>query len=125
MIDYASQLDPWALLIICSILGTIFAYLQKYAWAKPRPVSMSLYLFGDLQAVMRVIIKLLGAIGGAILFDMPANMDTTAILALGLAIGIAIPEQLASEEIRRLNDQKIASRAALPKAPTNRDESKH
>jgi len=117
MLEIAAKLDPWVLLMLCAMVGTAIAYLQKYAWAKPKPASMRLYLFGDTQAVTRVVVKLVFAVGGALLFDMPANMATDAVFALGIGIGLAIPEQIASEEIKRMNERRAADQIAQSEIP--------
>lgn len=122
MLELAAQLDPWVLLILCAVAGTIIAYLQKYAWAKPKPLSMRLYLFGDLQAVTRVIVKLVFAVGGALLFDMPANMATDAVFALGIGIGLAIPEQIESEEIKRMNERRATEQIVRGKFPAKQSD---
>jgi len=124
MLEIAEKINPGVLLILCAIAGTFIAYLQKYAWAKPKPVSMRLYLFGDMQSVTRVVVKLAFALGGALLFEMATSMDTKAVLALGVGIGLAIPEQITGEEIKRMNDRKAAEQVAHGDIPLKLNDTK-
>ena len=106
LLQQLPQLNNTVILVICAIGGTFFAYMQKYAWAKTKPISIRFYLFGDIQAVARAATKLIGAVSVAFVSDMLANMDLTGLIALGIGIGLAVPEQVQAEERKQKEDNQ-------------------
>lgn len=100
MINLLSNLDNTVILVISALCGTLFAYYQKWAWSDVK-VGIAKYLFGDGKAVARSVTKLVGAISVALVTDMHSGMDLTAILALGVGIGLAVPESVKEEEESR------------------------
>lgn len=101
-LSYIPIPDQVVLLAACALLGTGYAYLQKWAWSKDRTVGLRVYLFGDSRAVARSITKLVGALAVTITVDMTANMDVTSIIVLGFGIGLAVPDKV-EKELNGLN----------------------
>ena len=106
LLQQLPQLNNTVILVVCAIGGTLFAYMQKYAWAKTKPISIRFYLFGDKQAVVRAATKLIGAVSVALVSDMQVNMDLTGLIALGVGIGLAVPEQVQAEERKLKEDSQ-------------------
>jgi hypothetical protein len=106
MNELLQQLPQLTNTVICAVGGTFFAYMQKYAWAKTKPISIRFYLFGDIQAVARAATKLIGAVSVALVSDMLASMDLTGLIALGIGIGLAVPEQVQAEERKQKEDNQ-------------------
>ena len=102
LLSYIPIPDMVVLLTACSILGTVYAYLQKWAWSKDRDsakaVGLRTYLFGDGRAVARSFTKLIGALAVTVTVDMTAGMDVTSVIVLGFGIGLAIPEKVEQQE---------------------------
>jgi len=104
LIQSIPDLNNTVTLIICGLLGTVFAYIQKWAWSRDKSIGIRVYLFGDTRAVARAFTKLVGALAVAITVDMQANMDLTGLIALGIGIGLAVPEQVQAEDRKQKED---------------------
>ena len=82
-----------AILVLSAILGTLFAYLRKWAWAKEDSPML-----GKLKDRVKAITKLIGALAVTLTVDMQTGMNVTAIIVLGVGIGLAVPVEVAKEE---------------------------
>lgn len=90
------SMPDWLILVTAAILGTCFAYWRKWAWSeKDYP------MLGTRKDRAKAITKLIGMIGVALMVDMQTGMNDTAIMALGLGVGLAVPVEVKKEELAR------------------------
>jgi len=92
-----------AILVLSAILGTLFAYLRKWAWAKE-----DYPMLGNLKDRVKAITKLIGALAVTLTVDMQTGMNVTAIIVLGVGIGLAVPVEVDKEEQKRLKEGQFS-----------------
>ena len=91
-----------AILVLSAILGTLFAYLRKWAWAKE-----DYPMLGNLKDRVKAITKLIGALAVTLTVDMQTGMNVTAVIVLGVGIGLAVPVEVDKEEQKRLKEARF------------------
>lgn len=96
-----ASIPDWGLLIVAAILGTIFAYWRKWAWSeKDYP------MLGTRKDRAKAITKLVGMVAVTLTVDMQAGMTDTAIIVLGVGIGLATPVEVQKEELKREEERE-------------------
>lgn len=89
---------PVGTITIFAIIGTIVAYMGKWAWSEGDGIGLGAYMFGDLKAFIRAVLVLAGAIMASVAVGIPDGMDFIASASFGLAIGATIPDKVSERE---------------------------
>lgn len=85
-----------ALFVTAALVGVLVSYCNRWASLPGKaPVSELFgYLFGDPKSVIKVIVKTLTMIAGAVTLDYLSSLSLSQIILAAFGLGMMVPEKM-------------------------------